>query len=93
MFGKKNAVILGVSFDTVAENAAFAEKFTFPFLLLSDTARDIGLKYGATEPGETRGARRISYLIGPDGTIKAAYAKVDVNAHPDQVLADIEFTA
>ena len=29
----ENTVVLGVSFDTVAENRAFAEKFDFPYLL------------------------------------------------------------
>jgi len=82
-------VILGASFDTVEENKAFADKFDFPFLLLSDVDRAVGLAYGATEPGETRGARRISYLIGPDGTIAQVYAKVDVSVHPQAVLDDI----
>ena len=78
-----------MSFDTVAENAAFAEKFSFPFLLLCDTERDIGMKYGATDKPERPSARRISYLIGPDGKIKVAYPKVEVATHPDQALADI----
>jgi peroxiredoxin Q/BCP len=73
----------------VAANRAFAEKFSFPFLLLSDTERSIGVKYGAAETPATKTARRISYLIGPDGKIAAAYGKIDVNAHPDQVLSDI----
>src|SRR5688572_11206148 len=38
-YEKKNAVILGVSFDTEAENAAFAKKFHFDFPLLCDTER------------------------------------------------------
>src|SRR6267154_2333424 len=38
-FEKKNAVILGVSFDTIEENAAFAAKMQFPYRLLCDTGR------------------------------------------------------
>jgi peroxiredoxin Q/BCP len=86
-------VILGISFDTVEENRAFAEKFGFPYPLLSDTDRKIGLQYHATSPGETKGARRISYLIDREGAIARAYEKVDAGAHPAQVLADIDAMA
>lgn len=86
-------MVLGVSFDTVDENRAFAEKFDFPYRLLSDTDRKIGLAYHATSPGETKGARRISYLIDREGTIERAYENVDAAAHPAQVLADIDATS
>lgn len=81
--------MLGASFDTIDENRAFAEKFSFPFLLLCDVERDIGLKYGATEEKESVYAKRISYLIGPDGSIAKVYAKVAPAAHPAQVLEDL----
>ena len=82
-------MILGVSFDSVEENRAFAEKFSFPFLLLCDTDRAIGLAYGATDTADNRWAKRISYLIGPDGKVARAYPKVDAGKHPEQVLADL----
>jgi len=46
----KNAAILGVSFDTVQENKQFAEKFKFPYPLLSDTTRAMGVQYGRRTP-------------------------------------------
>ena len=82
-------MIYGVSFDTVKENKAFADKFSFPFLLLCDTDRAIGLAYGAARTADEGSAKRISYLIGPDGSIAQTYGKVDVNGHPEQVLAHI----
>jgi peroxiredoxin Q/BCP len=82
-------VILGVSFDTVEDNRAFAEKFSFPYLLLCDTSRSIGMAYGAADKADDEYAKRVSYLIGPDGTIEESWAKVDVKAHPDEVLAKI----
>lgn len=81
-----------MSFDSVAENKAFAEKFHFPFRLLSDPDRKIGLRYHATAPGETKGAKRITYLIGPGGTIARAFEKVDAGIHPAEVLAAIDET-
>ena len=68
------------------DNAAFAEKFSFPFPLLCDTSRSIGLAYGACDSPDARTARRISYLIGPDGRIVMAYEKVAPASHPEEVL-------
>lgn len=76
-----------MSFDTVQENAAFAQKFGFPFRLLCDTGRELGLAYGACDTATDRTARRISYVISPDGRIEHAFPKVDPKQHPAEVLA------
>jgi peroxiredoxin Q/BCP len=81
--------ILGVSFDTIPDNAAFAKKFAFNFPLLCDTARTVGMAYGAADDAGAQYAKRISYLIGPDGRIQKAYPKVNVAAHPEEILGDI----
>ena len=54
------------------ENRAFAEKHAFPFPLLSDPDRALGLAYGAAETAEDGYARRYTYVIGPDGRIEHA---------------------
>jgi len=64
--------VLGISFDTPAENKAFAEKFSFPFRLLSDPARTAGMAYKACESAKDRYAKRFTYVIGPDGRIEQA---------------------
>ena len=71
------------------ENRAFADKFSFPFPLLCDTTRELGLAYGAADSADAGNAKRISYLIGPDGTVARAYAQVSPQAHPAQVLEDL----
>ena len=76
-----------MSFDTVEDNAAFAQKFGFPFRLLCDTERRLGLLYGACDAATDRTARRISYVIGADGRIEHAFPKVDPKNHPAEVLA------
>ncbi len=81
-------MILGVSFDSVESNAAFAKKFDFPFKLLCDTGRKVGLAYGACTDAKAGYANRISYLIDEQGRIAAAYPKVSPAEHPGQVLAD-----
>ncbi len=79
-------MIFGVSFDTSDENAAFAKKFDFPYTLLCDTDRSLGLAYGACDSPSDQHARRISYIIGPDGSITHAFEKVDASTHPNEVL-------
>jgi peroxiredoxin Q/BCP len=81
--------VLGISFDDVPANAAFHEKLRLNFPLLCDTDRSIGMAYGACEDKDARTAKRISYLIGPDGSIKKAYPKVDAAGHPEEVLKDL----
>ena len=88
-FADNNTKIIGVSFDTEAKNRAFAEKYEFKFPLLCDTNRDIGMNYGACDNRDARTPKRISYLIGPDGTIRKAYSKVDARRHPEAVLNDL----
>ena len=81
--------MLGISFDSVEANAAFARKHGFNFPCLCDTTRQVGLAYGACDDAGARSAKRISYLIGPDGRIRRAYPKVNAASHPEEVLADL----
>lgn len=89
-FEQKNAVILGVSFDRGEKNAAFAKKYDFPFPLLCDTERKIGMAYGACDSPKARFADRISYVIGPDGKILQAHPKVSPKTHPQELLDSLE---
>ena len=81
--------VLGVSFDSVEDNRAFAEKFDFPYRLLCDTDRSLGLAYGAAGSADEGYAKRISYVIAEDGKILLAYPKVDPKTHLDQILGDL----
>ena len=85
-FEKAGARILGISFDPVKANAEFVEKEKFPFPLLSDERREVGLAYGACDSPEASSARRISYIIGLDGRIEAAYPSVSPASHAREVL-------
>jgi peroxiredoxin Q/BCP len=88
-FDRQRVQILGASFDDAAANARFAAKFEFNFPLLCDTTRALGMAYGACDDPTASSARRISYVIGPDGRISHAYPKVSPQEHPAQVLADL----
>jgi peroxiredoxin Q/BCP len=85
-------VVIGASFDTPADNKAFAEAQSFGFELLSDVDRRVGEAYEVVRPEQDRYRdfpRRVSYLIDPAGVIRRAYTVADVAGHADQVLNDV----
>jgi len=51
--------------------------------------RKIGVTYGAADAPNTGTARRITYVIGPDGTIAQAHPKVEPKSHPRAILESI----
>jgi peroxiredoxin Q/BCP len=78
-----------VSFDSVAENRRFAEKYNFPFPLLCDREKKIGVAYGAADSRDDAFARRIAYVIDENGVIAQAHAKVDAAAYPAWQLRNL----
>jgi peroxiredoxin Q/BCP len=88
-FQAQGVEILGVSFDTPADNATFVRAEGFPFRLLSDRDRKLAIAVGAASDASQPVARRISYLVGPDGKVVKAYAQVTPATHAQDVLADI----
>jgi len=73
----------------VADNAAFAEKFSYPFPLLCDEKREIGMAYGACDDAKAEYAKRISYVIDPEGRIAQAHPKVSPKSHPEEILESL----
>jgi peroxiredoxin Q/BCP len=89
-FQEEKVEIFGVSFDSPAENKAFVEAEHFPFRLLSDDKRTLAVAVGAADASTQGYARRISYLVGPDGKVKAVYGTVTPATHAKDVLADVK---
>lgn len=89
-FTKRGVEVFGISFDDPKSNAEFVKKENFPFRLLSDTDRSVGVQVGAADSPSRLFARRISYLVGGDGKVLKAYEKVDPSEHAGEVLADID---
>jgi peroxiredoxin Q/BCP len=88
-FDQSAIEVIGISFNSVADNAAFGRKYNFGFRLLSDTTHEVALAYGACESLKTRYPERISFLIDADGRIERVYDKVDPRDHAAQVLAGL----
>ena len=84
-FKKIEAVVLGVSTDSVESHAGFSKEHALPFTLLSDPEKKMVDAY------EARGimTKRISYLINPAGQIAKAYDNVKPAEHAAHVLADL----
>ena len=77
---------MGASFDTVVENCAFAEKFDFPYPLLCDTDRSVGLAYKACADASDGNPRRITYVIGTGVDIEQAIETSDPGGQADELL-------
>jgi peroxiredoxin Q/BCP len=84
---KKGVVIVGLSGDSDQSHKAFADHHKLPFLLVSDPKGEIAATYGV--PFESGYAKRQSFVIAPDGTVKKIYRKVDVGNHANEIAADV----
>ena len=87
-----NAVVLGVSLDTVEGHKAWCAKDTFSFKLLADPDHKVVDAYGVPvkSMGPMKFASRQTYLISPDGKVVKFWPKVDVQTHSEEVLAEIQ---
>jgi peroxiredoxin Q/BCP len=86
-----NAVVLGVSLDTVESHKTFCTKDSLTFKLLADPDHKVIDAYGVpiSGMGPVKFANRDTFLISPGGKIVKVWAKVDPNTHSDDVLAAI----
>jgi peroxiredoxin Q/BCP len=81
--------VVGVSFDKPDTNKRWAEKNDLPFKLLSDRDKTLAKQVGAARSMIPL-PKRISYLVGADGTVLVAYPDVKPGEHAAEVLADLE---
>jgi peroxiredoxin Q/BCP len=86
------AAVFGVSIDPAKDHQKFITKYSLPFPLLSDETQAIVAAYGVwvekSMYGKTyMGTERSTFVIGPDGKIKAIFRKVKPDEHAAQVLA------
>jgi peroxiredoxin Q/BCP len=89
-YEKLNAVILGVSLDSVTSHKDFCAKEGLNFKLLSDADHAMTKAYGSlAKSGDTEYAARNTFLIDPAGVVRKVYVKVNPSAHSDDVLADL----
>ena len=90
-FEAEDAVILGVSVDTVDSHKKFCTKDGLTFHLLADPDHKVVSEYGSL--GGFMGvtiANRNTFLINPHGKIVKEWVKVNPSHHSEEVLAALQ---
>ena len=90
-YAAHNAVVLGVSVDSVESHKKFCAKEGLNFKLLADTEHKVTDSYGSlTNLGVVKFAARHTFLIDPSGKIAKRYTSVDPVKHSAEVLAELD---
>lgn len=90
-FHKADAVVIGVSKDSLKSHERFKAKHGLDIVLASDAESDVAEQYGVWAEksmyGRTyMGLERSTFLIGPDGVVRRVWRKVKVPGHVEDVL-------
>lgn len=94
-FEAANAVVLGVSKDSIKAHCKFRDKHNLTVRLLSDETGGMLEAYGVwvekSQYGRTyMGIARTTFLIDEKGTVAKVWPKVKVDGHADDVLAAVK---
>jgi peroxiredoxin Q/BCP len=86
-----NAVVLGVSPDSVDELRAFADKYGLAFTLLADEGHEVAERYGVWDElsfGERTvwGNHRSTVLVDPEGRVARVFPDVKPDEHDGLLL-------
>ncbi len=90
-FEKLGVPVIGISRDSSASHRKFADKWTLPFILLSDPERQAIESYGVWQEKKmygkvTMGIVRSTFIIGADGKIEKVMPKVKPDTNAQEVL-------
>jgi thioredoxin-dependent peroxiredoxin len=90
-YAARNAVVLGVSVDSVDSHKKFCAKEGLNFKLLADTDKKVSDAYGSLNNLlVVKIAARHTFLIDPEGRVAKAYTSVDPLRHSQEVLAELD---
>ena len=92
---KAGAVVLGVSLDGEASHQKFIAKYRLPFSLLCDEETKVAKAYAVYKEKNMYGRKywgieRSTFVIDGTGVITAAFRKVKVDGHAEEVLAALK---
>lgn len=93
-FVEKDAVVIGISKDSVASHKKFEEKYNLGFTLLSDTELEAIKAYDVWQEKKnygkvSMGVVRTTYLIDENGIIEKVFKKVKAADNPAQMLEEL----
>jgi len=94
-FGKRGAVVLGVSRDSVKSHDGFVAKHELPFALIADSDETWCKAFDVIQEKTLYGRKyigvvRSTFLIDPDGTLRREWRNVKVPGHVFAVLAALD---
>ena len=91
---ESGADVIGVSTDSWESHQRFSEKYGLEFALASDSDHQVRRAYGVGKMmGVLPVARRVSFLVGPDGRIAHVWPQVSPARHAAEVLAEVRLLA
>ena len=95
VFINKNAIIIGLSRDSLKSHTKFIEKFNLPFILLSDEKEEVCNLFNVIKEKNMYGKKvfgieRSTFIINEEGILVKEYRKVKVKDHVSTVLKDLE---
>lgn len=90
-FKNQNAIVLGISRDSLKSHEKFIEKFKLPFDLISDEDEKICQLFEVIKEKnmygkKVMGIERSTFVIDENGKIIKEWRKVKVPGHVDEVL-------
>ncbi len=91
-FQDLGVVVIGVSKDSVASHAKFAEKYSLPFIIISDPELEAIKAYDVWQEKKnygkvSMGVVRSTYIINEQGTIEKVMPKVKPDTNAAEILA------
>lgn len=90
-FEEMGVAVIGISRDSIDSHARFAEKYTLPFILLSDPEREAIEAYGVWQEKKlygkiSFGVVRTTFIIDKDGRIELVMPKVKPDTNAAEIL-------
>jgi peroxiredoxin Q/BCP len=94
-FRRRDAVVLGISKDSVESHCRFRDKHGLTFPLLSDPDGSVIERWGAWGEKSMYGKKsmgiiRSTVVVDPEGNVKKVFPNVKVDGHVSEVLAAID---
>jgi peroxiredoxin Q/BCP len=83
-FKQLDAIVFGVSFDSVESHKRFVEKYRLPFVLLSDTDKKVAKAYGVADDASTH-AQRVTFVIDRQGAVAYVNPQVNPTVHSAEI--------
>ena len=94
-FRRQDAIVLGVSRDSIASHEKFRDKQKFPFDLISDPDEALCRKFDVIQEKTLYGRKfmgieRSTFLIDAAGKLRNEWRKVKVKGHAAEVLEAVK---